>query len=181
MAESGISAGRARLHEALVLKLEALLDELRPLAARHPEGAVGPALRATAEALLYEAARFRPRRRREVFPAAAPTLGALAVELGQARAGLEAFELTHSAWSPKHKAFLWHVAGTPLPVARLRARADIADRAQGRAESRLRRDLVRQVRVKIEDAYEQGYDDARQGRPQRTAEAGIASGFGPRR
>jgi hypothetical protein len=37
------------------------------------------------------------------------------------------------------------------------------------------------VRIKIEDAYEQGYDDARQGRPQRTAEAGIASGFGPRR
>ena len=165
MAESGISLVRARQHEKLALALDALLAELRPQAARHPDGAVSEPLRIAAETLLFEAGRFRPRRRRDRFPAAAPTLGALAVELGQARAGLEAFELVHSFWSPRHKAFLWRVGGDPVPVARLRARADIEDRLATRADRRRHHEIRAMFTQRIERAYDEGYEHGSSGHP----------------
>src|SRR6185369_14834439 len=65
MTDAGISLDRARRHEALVVRLEALLRTVRPLAAHRPEGRVGAALRAEAEGLLFEAGQFTARRRRD--------------------------------------------------------------------------------------------------------------------
>jgi hypothetical protein len=166
MTGTGISAERARHHEALVLRLEALLREERPLAARHPEGPVGPALRVAAEALLHDAAQFHPRRgRREKFPPAAGRLGPLAVELGQARAGLEAFELVHSYWSARHKAFVWRTLPEPAPIGRLRPAVAAADPEATRENRHIRDEVLRRLKVRIAESYEQGYRDARNGLP----------------
>lgn len=165
MTGPGISAGRARQHEALVIKLEALLEDVRKLAAKAPEAAVQGALRAAAEAILYDAQKFRLRGRREKFPVAPATLGALAVELGQARAKLEAFELTHSFWSIPHKAHLWRVAGETLPVRRLRPAlaADNPDDAPERPG--IRREMMRKLTKRVERAYDKGYEDGATGKP----------------
>ncbi len=163
MADPGISLQRARQHEALVLRLEALLGDVRRLAARAPEAAIGAPLRAAAEALLHEAQHFRLRGRREALPPAPPTLGALAIALGQARARLEAFELVHSFWSGTHKSFVWRTAPRPLPIARLRP-ATVADEQRQRHDTeRMRKALLRRLEARIEEAYEQGYADGQTG------------------
>jgi hypothetical protein len=165
MAEAGISADRTRQHEALVLRLEVLLADVRRLAARAPAGAVSAPLRAAAEGLLYDAQKFRLRGRREALPVAAPSLGELAVELGQARARLEAFELIHSSWSGKHKAFVWRTPREPRPVTRLRPALPEDERLNRREGEQMRKELLRRLKVRVEEAYEQGYADARTGKP----------------
>ena len=163
MAEPGISVDRARRHEAVVVRLEALLREVRLLAARRPEGRVNAALRAAAEGLLQEMQMFIEQRRREALPVAAHTLGALAVQLGQARAGLEAFELVHASWSARHKAFAWRTRSGPVPVGRLKPA--VADEASDKVDRRRHNELLRQFEGRIERAYDEGFEDARTGRP----------------
>lgn len=166
MAEpQSVSAARARQHEALVVRLEALLRELRPLAARRPEGLVAPALRRAAEDLLADTMHFLPRRRREALPVAARGLGALAVQLGQARAALEAFELVHAGWSARLKAFAWHTRGGPMPVGRLRPESAEADLADDKLGKQRRAEFLKQFEARIERAYDEGYEDAQTGKP----------------
>src|SRR6185312_1652878 len=57
MSEPTVTVREAEAHEALVLSLEALLSELRPLAARHPLAEVPPPLIALSEDLLFEVRR----------------------------------------------------------------------------------------------------------------------------
>ena len=165
MAEAEVSAARARQHEALVVKLEALLRELRPLAARRPAGCVPGALRIAAEGLLGDTQRFLPHRRRDALPVAAGTLGALVVQLGLARAGLEAFELVHAGWSNKLKAFAWRTGGGPLVVRRLRAPSATEDVAADKQQKRRHHEMRAVFESRIERAYEEGYQDAQSGTP----------------
>jgi hypothetical protein len=109
MAEPTVTLREAEAHETLLLRLEALLGELRPLAARHPLAAVPAPLIALSESLLFDARAFTPRRRREALPAAAPDFSGLVVQLGQALAALDAFEARRSFWSAGRAAFVWRL------------------------------------------------------------------------
>jgi hypothetical protein len=71
----------------------------------------------------------------------------------------------HTAWSARHKAFVWRILGEPLPVARLRP-ALPEEAARDRADGdRMREELLRRFKARVEEAYEQGYTDARTGKP----------------
>lgn len=76
-------------------------------------------VRIVAEGLLGDCASFI-RLKREKLPVAAPDLAGLAVQLGQALAGLDAFESLHTRWDARWNCRVWNVAGEPLPVRRLR-------------------------------------------------------------
>jgi hypothetical protein len=166
MAEPTVTPLQAERHEALVVRLEAVLRELRPLAARHPDVAVDAPLRTLAETLLFEMRRALPRQDREPFPQVAETFAALVVQLGQALAALEVFEVRHSLWSPPHQAYVWRLGrGRSQPVARLRPRLAQQAEAERRDSDRMRREIVRRIEAKADAAYEQGYADAQNGKP----------------
>lgn len=124
----------AERHEALVLHLSALQKSVTAIAAKRPEAAVPAATRVLAEALLFDCAPFLPRPSSARFPVAAPQHGALLVQLGQALAGLDAYEARHAVWDEARNGFVWRLANNQtLPIARLRqaiaapADPDIAD------------------------------------------------------
>ena len=156
MIEPNISAARAERHEALVLKLEALLHELRPLALRQPAAAVPEDLRALAEGLLYDAIAFAPRKERKLFPVAAPELGALALQLSQVLASLEAYEVRHTLWSREHGAYVWRLSrGDLTPVARLRPQL-LQPAARSADADRYRDKVIGLIKARIAEAYEEG-------------------------
>ena len=161
MTEPHLTAARAERHEALVLKLEALLHELRPLALRQSAAAVPEDLRALAEGLLYDARDFAARRHRQTFPVAAPELGALALTLGQVLAGLEAYEVRHTLWSREHGAYVWRRSrGTTTPIARLRPQLL---QVQTTVESeRHRAELTRLFKARIDRAFAEGVEEGQQ-------------------
>ena len=159
-----ITPGRAIRHEALVLKLEALLHELRPLALRHPEAAVPAPLATLAEALLFDARPFTAPRLREPLPAAAPDFGGLVVQLGQAVATLDAFEVRHTMWSPELKAYAWRVGGkTDRPIARLRPRLARPTATERRESDRRLQEVLRMIEAKEVEAYDRGLAEGRAG------------------
>jgi len=164
MAEPTVTLREAEAHEALLLRLEALLGELRPLAARHPLAAVPAPLIALSESLLFDARAFTPRRRREALPAAAPDFAGLVVQLGQALAALDAFEARRSFWSAGRAAFVWRLgARGERPIGRLRPHlAQLAGDERAGAD-KLRAKLRRQIEARVAEAYEQGLRDARNG------------------
>lgn len=153
----------AEQHEALVLRLEALAARIAAVGARQPGLALGPDIRAAAEALLADCRPFLPRLGR--LPPAAPSYGGLAVQLGEVRARLESFELRHSAWDGSRKCRTWRLAGgAPLPVARLHPQPAIAEAKERDPEqSIIKKKLIRRIAV----LYAEGYDDALAGRPPR--------------
>jgi len=164
MSEPTVTVREAEAHEALVLSLEALLSELRPLAARHPLAEVPPPLIALSEDLLYEARPFTPRARREALPAAAPQFGGLVVQLGQALAALDGFEVRRSFWSPERAAFVWRLGRDETrPIARLRPRLAKAADADRAATDKMRAKLRRHIEARIEEAYERGLAEGRTG------------------
>lgn len=165
MTEPTLTAARAERHEALVLKLEALLHELRPLALRQPAAAVPEDLRVLAEGLLHDAIAFAPRREREPFPVAAPDLGALALQLGQVLAGLEAFEVRHTFWSREHNAYVWRLPrGETAAVARLRPQL-LKPTAPTPADERRRAELITMFKARIDRAFDEGMAAGRIQRP----------------
>ena len=166
MAEPTVTRVRAEAHEALVLKLDALLTELRPLAVRHHASPVPAALGTLVEGLLFDARPFAPRQHREALPVAAPDYGGLVIQLGQALAVLDAFEVRHAVWSPQHAAYVWRLGrGDPAPVARLRPRLTRPPEADRRAGDRMRDAVVRRIDAKVEEAYERGLEEGRRGTP----------------
>jgi hypothetical protein len=157
MAEPTVSPFRATQHETLVLKLEALLHEVRPLALRHPEAAVPAPLATLAEGLLFDVRPFTGRRRREAMPAAAPEFSGLVVQLGQALATLAAFEVRHTVWSPKLAAYVWRVGRDhDTPVARLRPRLAQISKEDRRDSEHMRAKVLHLIHAKVADAYERG-------------------------
>ena len=142
-------------HEALVLRLEALIRHAGAIAARKPELAVDAETRALAEALLYQCRPFLSGL--GALPPAAPGFSALAAQLGAARARLEAFELGHTRWDPALKCVVWLAsdAGGKLPVGRLHPQ--VAAGAEREQDSAIKLALTRRIKASQASHYDMGY------------------------
>lgn len=153
------TAQRAATHEALYPRLAALSAELSAMAHKRPTAPVPQSLAILAEGLLFEAAPFcGPRRRRGLVPAP-PDLAALAALLGQALAGLDAFETRHAPFNKTLNCFAWRLPrGEFLPVRRLRPETVTIDDAAARKRDNVMRDkLTRLITARVETAREEGY------------------------
>jgi hypothetical protein len=115
--EPDITHAMAERHEALWLQLTALHKDLTALAGRRGAQPLVPSIRITAESLLSDCAPFTHGDR---LPVAAQDVTGLLVQLGQARALLEAFETGHSVWNPALACRCWRVRQGERPVLRLR-------------------------------------------------------------
>lgn len=114
-----LTAALADTHEALVIRLTALTAEVRAIALRRPGLPVPAEVEALAAGLLHDASGFAPKL--GPLPAVAPTYSGLAVELSQALAALEVFEVRHTRWDRTRQAIVWHLAsGATTPLRRLR-------------------------------------------------------------
>lgn len=147
-----ITVARAEQHEALHMRLTALLRHAEGVGARQATAAVPDETRRLAEGLLFDAAAFTHGRG---LPAAAPSYGALAVQVGQALALLEAFELRYTHWDAGRKCVVWRIAGAerPLPVKRLRPQP------VGIAEPKRTNKELDALRAKIAERIEALYRD----------------------
>lgn len=163
---SRLTPQRARTHEALYPRLEALTHQVEAIAARKPDADIPPETRAAAEALLFDARRFQPRRPRPAGGPASPgfepapdKFAALATVLGQALAALGAFEARHSIWSQKHAGFVWLLQHDRLaPVQRLRPKSPNA--LEAGADKNVER-LREKLRNRFDERYEEGFTAGR--------------------
>jgi hypothetical protein len=164
---------KARAHEALVPRLEALLKQIQAMAARRPDGAVPAESRALAEALLFDAQPFAGGRKRGAMPAVSETLAGLAAELGQAQAALKTFEAAHTTWNAVQGCFAWNIDGRgKLPVQRLRPQLKAVVQTE-----REKKDLA-YTRIKVlkrfdehhYDGYRLGYADGVAGLPEKVSD-----------
>lgn len=159
-------------HERLYPRLAALLKQVERVAARRPGAEVTEETGRLARELCREAARLLGRDGRGIGlpkPVAGAPLdhGGLAIHLGQALAGLEQFEATHSGHSKQLGYAIWQVDGPPLPVTRLLPKGAGGRVTEPRAEkmSPIRRELTRLILTRYSAGYDAGYRDATEGRP----------------
>lgn len=170
-----ITAAAADRHEALHLKLSALAAHVQAMAVRRGDTPLPPETRRLAGDLLsavhpfavhpfadqpagsQQASRPQAPGRRIRLPVVASGYAGLAAQLGEALAGLDAWEARHSFWSPTHKCFLWRVEGrpTPLPIRRLRpeALAIVEPAAEAAEVSDMRHKLLERIDELYEEAY----------------------------
>ncbi len=89
----------------------------------------------------------------------------LAVMLGQAVAGLGAFEAAHSGWSPKSKCAVWVIDGPPRPVLRLMPPGSEGKPVQSKdpQAGQYRRELYKLIMGRYAAGYDAGYRDAKEG------------------
>ena len=91
-------------------------------------------------------------------------LPASPTQLGQALAGLDAFEVGHTVWNADLKCFAWQLGPDDiLPVRRLRPellRAPETDRHSKTAEH-MRQKIIARFRERYEEGYEDGLKAAR--------------------
>ncbi len=97
---------------------------------------------------------------------------ALAIALGQALAGLEAFEGEHARLSARHKTICWVFDGKQQPVARLLPRTPPKGAPAWHEEeakfTKINADKVRNRLIERENyIYLDGYRDAQAGKPPR--------------
>lgn len=139
-----LNARQAQAHEALLVRICALHDQLKPLAAKHPEGSVSPFVTRLAAEMLGAVAWFAGEKRAGGVPAA--DLAGLAVQLSEARAKLEHFEAQHSAWHKDQNAHVWLLRNGTVPIKRLRPHTTKPPRPQDDPEARQRRkELERRI------------------------------------
>lgn len=166
-----LSQALAERHEALWLKLSALHKDVSALAARRPSAPVSEPIRITAEALLSDCAPFGGGNR---LPVAAPELGGLLVQLGQALAWLEHFETRFTLWDPAQKCRCWRLERSRLPVMRLHPQP-VGAEIGTKVTDEMRQRVFKRMEQLYGGQYEQGFAAgraARQGRP--AAEPGSA-------
>ena len=152
----------AEHHEALWLSLTALHKDIVALGAKKPGAAVSEAVRIAAEGLLSDILPFT-RQRGDRFPVAAADLGGLAVQLGQALAGLERWESLNTTWDERYKCRIWHVDGPYLPIMRLKPPA-AALKHQRDDMSLIRAKLVLRLDQRTRGAYQEGFEAGRAAR-----------------
>lgn len=152
----------AERHEALWLSLAALHKDTLALGAKKPDASVSEPVRIAAEALLADCAAFI-RRRNERLPVAAPDLAGLAVQLGQALAGLEAWESRHTDWDQRFNCRIWNLHSGYLPIMRLKPPA-AALRFQRTDEADLREKLTLRVQQRWRGVYQKGFEAGRAAR-----------------
>lgn len=107
-------------HERLYPRLASLLKQVERVAAQRPMQPVPTESVKLARELCQEAAQLLGRQGRGIgVPRGALDHASLAVALGQALAGLEAFEGAHAQLSARHQAICWMLPdGKRQPVAR---------------------------------------------------------------
>jgi hypothetical protein len=164
-----VSRTLALRHEALIGRLDALLKELAPMARKRPEARVPAAVQKSAEQILFEARPFgvaAPLPEKTGVVPAPETWAGLIAGLAEARATIETFETTHSAWDAALQCRAWQIAaGAPLPIGRLRTLPRPGTAAARRDTEADRRKLTARLDELITAAYEQGFADATEGRP----------------
>lgn len=164
-------------HERLYPRLASLLKQVERVAAQRPTQPVPAESVKLARELCQEAAQLLGKQGRGiVVPRGAAGVldhASLAVALGQAVAGLEAFEGEHAQLSARHQAICWTLPdGKRQPVARLLPRTppkgatvwDEAEREFGKAEHDI---VIRRLIDRENAVYLIGYRDARAGKPPR--------------
>lgn len=163
-----ITPALAERHEALWLELAALHKDTLALGAKKPAAPVADAVRIRAQPLLSECAPFI-RQRKERLPQAAETLAGLAVQLGQALAGLDAFESQRTEWDMRWKCRVWRVKGDPIPVRRLKPDVVPPKPLTAPDGTPMREKLAKMIDNRWNAAFEQGFRAgraARQGLPE---------------
>ena len=162
----------AERHEALWLRLTALHKDTLALGAKKPDAPTSEPVRIVVEGLLHDCLPFlRPRKGR--FPVASADLAGLAVQLGQALAGLDAWESLNTTWDERFKCRVWEVDGDYLPVKRLKPPA-AALKYKGEDMDKLREKLARRLDQRNRGSYQEGFEAgraARIGPPQPAPEA----------
>ena len=161
------TAALAERHEALWLSLSALHKDIVALGAKKPGAAVSEPVRIAAEGLLSDCAAFT-RKRNERLPVAAPDLGGLAIQLGQALAALDAWESRHTSWDENWKCRVWLVTGRPLPIRRLKPNVAPPQPPTTYKGASIRDKLLERFEARRRGAYEDGFRDglaARKGPP----------------
>ena len=108
-------------HERLYPRLASLLKQVENVAKQRPAQPVGAESVKLARELCQEAGQLLGKQGRGIgVPRGALDHASLAVALGQAVAGLEAFEGEHAQLSARHQAICWTLPdGKRQPVARL--------------------------------------------------------------
>lgn len=134
----------AERHEALWLSLTALHKDIAALAAKKPGAPVSEPVRITTEGLLSDCVPFL-RKRGNRLPVAAADLLGLSVQLGQALAAIERYELAHSGWDAEQHCFAWRVDGGSVPVRRLRPQVAGAAPGASREMEQLQEKLARRI------------------------------------
>ena len=152
----------AERHEALWLSLTALHKDISALGAKKPGAAVSEPVRITAEGLLSDIMPFT-RQRGDRFPVAASDLGGLAVQLGQALAGLERWESLNTTWDERYKCRIWRMDGPYLPIMRLKPPA-AALKHQREDMSLIRAKLILRLDQRTRGAYQEGFEAGRAAR-----------------
>lgn len=159
----------AERHEALWLALTALRKDIVALGAKKPDAPTSDPVRIAAESLLSDCAPFI-RRRHERLPVAAPDLAGLAVQLGQALAGLEAWESRHTTWDARFNCRIWNLHSGYLPIMRLKPPA-AALKVQRTDYADLREKLTLRVQQRWRGAYQKGFEAGRAARNGAPAES----------
>ncbi|MHA6297826.1 hypothetical protein [Devosia sp. CAU 1758] len=124
MSKSNLTLRKAKAHEALFVRLCALMDQ--SMAAKRPGAPVSEAAAALAGAVLGEVAWFDSSA--SASPAPAADWADLLLQLGQARARLEDFEAQNSAWDKDQNARLWLLRYGTAPIRRLRPLSTLSPR-----------------------------------------------------
>lgn len=152
----------AERHEALWISLSALHKDIIALGAKKPQALVSEPVRISAESLLSECAPFI-RRRGERLPVAAPDLAGLAVQLGQARAALDAWEDLHTVMDARFNCRMWNLDGNKLPVMRLKPPTAVLNQPKTDYKG-IRDKLGDLIKARIRGAYKEGFDAGRAAR-----------------
>lgn len=171
---------RVAAHENLHARLSALLKQLERVAARRPFEPVPAETLALASGLCREAIKLLGRAGRAIpvpqagktgktgTPGAGTDHAGLAALLGQALVELEGFEAAWSGHSATLGYAIWDVPGPALPVKRLLPR-DIKPKkleAQGEMTTpQLREKLTHIILTRFAAGYDEGYADAKAGKP----------------
>lgn len=172
-------------HERLYPRLAALLQQVERLALRRGRQAVPADTVQLAAGLCRRAAPLLGPEGREIVGALRAATGPrtvpvdharLALLLGQAVAGLEAFEAAH--WVPVEGVPSWQLGnGESRPVSRLRPKPPAAAQRQPAPKPRgagpghretpgqMREVLLKRILERENERYMQGYRDARAGKP----------------
>lgn len=159
-------------HERLHPRLASLLKQVERTASRRPAQLVPAESVKLAQQLCREAAMVLGREGRGIrmprSAAGAPLDHAsLAVHLGQALAGLELFETTHSGHSKQLGYAIWQIDGPPRPVTRLLPKGHggkLAKTSDPEAAQN-RRKAYKLIVGRFKAGYDEGYRQAMAGKP----------------
>ena len=170
-------------HERLYPRLASLLKQVERVAGQRPMQPVPIESVKLARELCQEAAKLLGRAGRGIVVPRGVTTGAakgaacggagtldhatLAVALGQAVAGLEAFEAEHSGHSKKLDCAVWQIDGPPVPVTRLLPKGHGGKEVKTRdpEADHHRRTVYKLIVGRFKAGYDEGYRAASEGKP----------------